>query len=216
MYGKGRGEEELAYCILTLGSNMSHRVTELYSIMPIANVPSVLCHGILSHARAVRMPHADVSMPEVQARRSQVQVPMGMPLHQYANLYFCARNPMLFKLKERCQGLCVLCVSLAVLDITGAVVSDMNASSSYARFYPPAEGMRRLDFNGIVADDWTDPVPAAAFRKKSLKCAEALVPSTVPAAFLTAACVAAEAAGDALKKAGFPLSIRLMPAMFFL
>jgi hypothetical protein len=76
---------------------MDARVTEYQCIMPIGNVPSVMEHGILSYERAARLEHHSVAMQEIQDKRDQKQVPSGLRLHQYANLYFHARNPMLFR-----------------------------------------------------------------------------------------------------------------------
>ncbi|EQD40247.1 hypothetical protein B1B_14996, partial [mine drainage metagenome] len=77
------------------GLNMDSRVTELHSIMPISNIGSVMTHGVLSYERAARLAHHSVALQPVQDRRDQKQVPGGLKLHQYANLYFHARNPML-------------------------------------------------------------------------------------------------------------------------
>ncbi len=75
-------------------------VTELYYITAIANVPSILKHGILSHKLAERLPHDSVAMPEIQERRSNKQIPGAGQLHDYANLYFDAHNPMLSKRRD--------------------------------------------------------------------------------------------------------------------
>ena len=55
-------------------------VTELHYITAIANVPSMLQHGILSHNRAQQVPHNSVAMPEVQDRRRDKQIPGGWPV----------------------------------------------------------------------------------------------------------------------------------------
>jgi hypothetical protein len=116
---------------------MDLRVTEFQCIMPLENIPSVLKHGILSNEGAAKLPHRSVAMQEVQERRDLKQVPRGLKLHQYANLYFHARNPMMYKRKESVADLCVLCVSLDVLKVEGVVLADCNASSNYVRFLPP-------------------------------------------------------------------------------
>ena len=54
---------------------MDPRVAELHCIMPIANLSSVLAHGILSYERAARLRHESVAMQPVQDRRDQKQVP---------------------------------------------------------------------------------------------------------------------------------------------
>jgi len=60
---------------------MDPRVTEFHSIMPMENIPSVLEHGILSHERASKLPHASVAMDAIQERRDLKQVPGGLKLH---------------------------------------------------------------------------------------------------------------------------------------
>lgn len=94
--------------------------------MPMANVASVLAHGLLSYERATRLPHHSVALQQVQDRRDHKHVPGGLKLHQYANLYFHARNPMLYKRLPEANALCVLRVSTEVLGLPGAVISDQN------------------------------------------------------------------------------------------
>src|SRR5438046_4685693 len=42
-----------------------------------------------------------VAMPEIQERRENKRVPGGRMLHEYANMYFDAHNPMLSKCRHR-------------------------------------------------------------------------------------------------------------------
>lgn len=195
---------------------MSHRVIELHSIMPIANIASVLRYGIMSHDQARLLPHSDVSMQEIQDRRAHVTVPNGLSLHQYANLYFCARNPMMYKRQSEHERLCVLQISLAVLRITGVVISDCNAASSYVRFYDAEAGMAALPFERIFDPNWVHPDdPGATLRHKSQKCAEVLVPHVVGVELIKGAYVSTANASDALSAQGFRLPIGLNPAIFF-
>jgi hypothetical protein len=76
--------------------------------MPIANIAPVLRDGILSHQRAASLLHADVSLADVQGKRAAKVVPNGLRLHQYANLYFHARNPMMYKRQAEAGSLCIL------------------------------------------------------------------------------------------------------------
>jgi len=82
---------------------------DLHYITPIANVASILSKGILSHQRAARVPHQSVAMQEVQDRRMNTIVPgINKKLHDYANVYICARNPMLFKIVSDSRGIGLL------------------------------------------------------------------------------------------------------------
>jgi hypothetical protein len=196
---------------------MDARVTEFHCIMPLANIPSVMKHGILSHERVAKLTHRSVAMQEVQERRDLKQVPRGLKLHQYANLYFHARNPMMYKRKAHAVELCVLCVSLDLLQVEGVVLADCNASSDYVRFLPPSPPYWRfLDFDDIFALDWRHPDdPIAEHRHRSRKCAEVLVPHVVEPRFIIGARVVNEAAKSRLAALGFGLRIDIDPVLFF-
>ncbi|MBI1748033.1 MAG: DUF4433 domain-containing protein [Acidobacteria bacterium] len=75
-------------------------IAELHFIAPIANVPSIMQHGILSHKLAGPIHHGSLAMSEIQERRKNKQIPGARKLHEYANLYFDAHNPMLSKCRE--------------------------------------------------------------------------------------------------------------------
>ena len=194
---------------------MDPRVTEFHCIMPLSNIPSVMAHGILSYERASKLEHHSVAMQPVQDRRDQKHVPGGLRLHQYANLYFHARNPMLYKRKEEANDLCVLRISNAVIGLAGTVLADCNASSDYVRFLDPKQ-WQLLDFDSIYAMDWRHPDdPAAYYRHRSRKCAEVLVPHLVTAEMLVGAYVVDGAAGERLKKSGFKPPVTVDSVLFF-
>lgn len=79
-----------------------------------------------------------------------------MPLHEYANVYFDPKNPMLYKRRGENENICILKFDHSILDFEGAIVSDRNASSSYASFYPPDMGLLEIDFKLVFASDWRD------------------------------------------------------------
>jgi hypothetical protein len=132
------------------------KVTEFQNIMPIENVASVLKHGILSFAMASRIQHSSVALQKVQSVRDGKKVTGGLPLHDYANVYFHARNPMMSKRRGEAQALCVLRVSTRILEIPGAVITDQNAASNYVRFYTP-DKIEFLDLEMIFSRNWKHP-----------------------------------------------------------
>ena len=169
---------------------MPHRVTELHSIMPIKNLGTVKSCGILSHNAAAGLPHADVSMAEVQEKRDTVTVPNGLALHNYANLYFCARNPMMYKRLAETYELSVLRIAIDVFRLDGVVFTDQNAASPYVRFYRVKDGIEGMNFDMIYADDWRHPDDQVKYwRHRSIKCAEVLVPNVVETRFIIGAYV---------------------------
>jgi hypothetical protein len=127
-------------------------LTELHNINHLENLPSILQRGILSHARAARVKHQSVAMEVIQTRRSQVRVPGGRRLHEYANLYINARNKMMYKVKGGHKDLCVLRISSGVLDLPEVVIADQNASSAYVRFAPAPAGLALI---GVPQEKWT-------------------------------------------------------------
>ena len=194
---------------------MDPRVTELHCIMPMRNVASVLANGILSYERAASLSHRSVALQPVQDRRDKKHVPGGLKLHQYANLYFHARNPMLHKRLAEADTLCVLRVSTQVLALAGTVIADQNAASDYVRFLAPAQ-WQLMDWNEILALDWRHPGdPIAYWRHKSRKCAEVLVPHRVEACYVTGAYVVDTPAKARLTELGCTLPITVNPVLFF-
>lgn len=172
---------------------------ELHYIVPIATVPSILANGILSHDRAAARRHHDISMPEVQAVRANRDVIPGRKVHSYANVYFNARNPMMFKRHELHAQLCVLAVDAATVDLQGAVVADQNAGSNYARFHPAPSGLAEIDLDTVMAQDWRHGNQIATWRHSSRMCAEVLVPDLIPPSLVTGGYVSGTAGFDAFQ-----------------
>jgi hypothetical protein len=194
---------------------MDSRVTELQCIMPMSNIASIQANGILSYERASKLTHKSVAMQPVQDLRDQKQVPGGLRLHQYANLYFHARNPMLYKRLNEAASLCVLRVSTAVLRIQGAVITDQNAAGKYVRFFAPSQ-WRQLDFDDIFALSWKHPDDQIAeWRHKSRKCAEVLIPHVVAPANVMGAYVIDARAEARLREEGFRAPITVDKVLFF-
>lgn len=191
-------------------------LAELHYIAPMGNVRSVLERGILSNQAARGIPHASIAMPEIQERRASVRVPNGLHLHDYANLYLTARNPMLYKRRTEHPKLCVLRVDVSVLDLDGVVISDGNASSDYVRFEAAPEGLAIVDAALTFAPSWDSLNAVEYYRRKSAKCAEVLVPHQVDPALISGAYVSCEESRVNLAELAPGLHSRLKPALFFL
>lgn len=192
---------------------------ELHYITPFANVPSICETGILCHQRAEKVRHRSVAMEEIQERRKKVVVPGGRPLHQYVNLYFHARNPMMFKRKDFHEELCIVKVRKDVLTLPQVVITDGNASSDYVRFYPAPEGLGVIDRDRVYARYWNHDDPIEKFRHASIKCSEVLVPDKVPKDFIIGAYVSCEDSKtklyDIMKKIKSDFSIGVSSDLFF-
>ena len=143
----------LKECIMANISDRYTRKNFLYNINSLNNLKSILEHGILSKNELIRrnISYQDLSNHSVQDKRDCKYVLNRRTLHDYANLYFDARNPMLFNLvsNRNINELCVLCVDKRVLDIPGTVVTDMNAAALLAVFENPEKALDRLNYDLI-------------------------------------------------------------------
>ena len=189
--------------------------TGFYNIQAISNMPSIMRHGILSHERARRIEHISIALEEVQNRRERVRIPDGLMLHQYASLYFSSWNPMLSRRRSQNEEICILMVKDSVLDLEDVVVTDGNASTDYVVFYSALTGLERLDFDLIYARSWTDEDPVRYRYKKSVKCAEVLIPDVIPYTYIICAAVVSEDAAQWLRQTGFDRKILVKPEAFF-
>jgi hypothetical protein len=154
-------------------------------------------------------------MAEIQDLRACKAVPGGKPLHDYVNLYMCARNPMMRKRADQHSDICVLKVSADVMDMPGAIVTDGNAASGYTVFLPSPHGLAQVDHDLVFAEFWLDPDTFTEWKKKRIKCAEVLVPNKVDASYITGAYVSCVEARDKLVAASFSLSITIDAHLFF-
>lgn len=117
-------------------------IKELHYICSIENLDSILKNGILSHKKALKLPHVDISKSGVQVRRAKVRVPRTgvkrgtLALHRHAILYLNANNAMMYVEREKHEDLCVLRIHREILDRGDAMLSSKNASAKGVRFFP--------------------------------------------------------------------------------
>jgi hypothetical protein len=197
-------------------------LTELHYITPIVNLPTIMRYGIQSHRRVevgrkkgLLLP-VSISMQDVQDLRAKIRVPGHRPLHEYANLYICARNPMLYKRKDQHRDLCVLRISTGVLDIEGAIISDRNAAARVPRFSPSPAGLAHVGRVEVFAEDWRHPgKPLEYARHKAVKCAEVLIPDKIPPVYITGAYVSSKQSQKLVVGIAPDLNTVLDPHLFF-
>lgn len=191
-------------------------INELYYITPIANVPSILQYGISSNRLSKRLEHHSIAMPEIQARRTNKRIPGARHLHDYANLYFDAHNPMLSRVRQHNDIICVLRVDAGVLDVPGVIIADCNASSDYVRFDSVIDGLAAIEKDVLFARYWTHPDNQyAEMKHKSRKCAEVLIPDKVEARWILGACVANQPALSAFRELATVLTVAIRNDIFF-
>ncbi|MBN1472897.1 MAG: DUF4433 domain-containing protein [Syntrophaceae bacterium] len=192
------------------------RIRDLHNITAIDTIPSILEHGILSHNRAKAIQHKSVASPIIQARRENKQVPGGMRLHDYANLYFHAHNPMLSKIRDRNNEIAILKVNKKVMLESNVILCDRNASSGYAAFYTVEMGLEKINFHMIYDPYWTNhDNPFDVMTHKSIKCAEALVLNCVASKYISGIVVYNDAVKTRIESMEIPLQITVDSSIFF-
>lgn len=119
----------------------------LFNINDLRNLKSIFQYGILS--KNEKLKSEDKKIPN-----------HGM-LHDYANLYFNPRNPMMYYLinHKKIEDLCIVCVDKRVLDLEGTVVSDRNTASELAAFESVDKGKRYINFSKVFARYWMSDNP---------------------------------------------------------
>ncbi|MCR9191642.1 MAG: DUF4433 domain-containing protein [Gammaproteobacteria bacterium] len=131
----------------------SSDIKELYYIVNIDNLPSILEHGILSHnqvreQKLFKTAH-DISNPGVQKCRNKTfrspRTEIKRPLHDYVNFYPQPYNAMILVIQKEvpAEKLCVLRVNAQLLDDreNEAVMTIRNAASHQAGFFAPKQWM---------------------------------------------------------------------------
>lgn len=197
-------------------------VGELFYMVAIENVASIMERGILSHAEIERLglDHHSIADPAIQRQRAAVRVQGGDMLHKYTNLFICARNSMMFKVVRYTPlghaELAVLRVDPSVLNVTGAVVADGFAYSEWTRFAPAPDGLDLIDFDEVHARRWdTHPDIRDVWRHKSRKSAEVLIPTMVPTDMILGAYASCEPAAARLRSIMGSLDVQVAPYVFF-
>lgn len=190
-------------------------VPELHYISSITNVPSILTLGVLSHRAVAKLPHDSVADPVVQQLREVKKVPpWGRSLHSYVNLFFHARNSMMYTRKGRHADLCVLRIRTDVLDLPGVVIAERNAAAA-AAFLPPAKGLPLMDKELVFARSWDHQDWREKQRRKQIRSAEVLVPDRVAPEYIAGAYVSCGASEAALRAIAPALPIVVDADLFF-
>lgn len=186
-------------------------ISELYYITPISNVQSIMNRGIVSRNKIQRekIRNHDISEGSVQDRRAGRKIPgTRKELHDYANFYFDAHNPMLSKRRSKNNEICVLRVDNNILDLQNVIVTDKNAARE-CRFMPVDTGLLLLETKDVFAEYWTSDDVYEYDRLKGIKCAEVLVPDCVAPKYVSGAYVANTIALNSFKQVStIPVSIK--------
>lgn len=122
---------------------------------------------------------------------------------------------MMYKRRTQHADLCVLRIKPDVIDISGVVITDGNASGNYVRFAASPGGLAIVNRIWTYADDWRDPDEIQQFRKTAAKCAEVLVPEAVEPHFIFGAYFSTQEALNMFQNMNINLSVAVNSHLFF-
>ena len=149
----------------------------VYYLCHIDNLATILERGVLSRSKVEQeeIAHSDIHHSGVLGRRDK-QLPNGRMLKEYVNLYFCARNAMLYRVICNLgrENLIILQIDPAIIQSPDTYVSDRNAAASSAHFYPARDYQKIIDFKILKKAYWSDSDDT-----KQRMMAEVLVPDQI-------------------------------------
>ena len=155
-------------------------IRSLYYITHIENLPSIMNRGILSHNRimADNIQYKPIYDPDIVSNRKNRPVD-GKTLWDFANVYFNARNAMMYRVSKEfpLRELVVIGVAPDILDMQRVMISIGNAASPKSDILDAAKGMNALGgiWKTIHNDWWSDEDGS---KRKMM--AECLIPEQIP------------------------------------
>ncbi len=153
----------------------------LYYITHIDNLPSILKHGILSHKliQDRGLAYQPIYDEQIVSSRKLKLTPNGKSLWEYANAFFQARNPMLYRVvheKSR-KDIVILGIQPRVLESFGSFITDGNAANKPTTFYETREGIKAVtEIWDTISREWWNSTDGS----KRMIMAECLVPECIP------------------------------------
>lgn len=193
-------------------------IRDLYYITHIDNLPSILEKGILSHERIEEehIQSARIYNIDIVNRRREKNTPTQKSLWSYANLYFQARNPMMYRVvyEKGAKELAVVSVSKKILHTPGVIITDGNAANAPTQFYFPSDGLKMLKQQWeIVQKEWWNNLDGS--KRKIMS--ECLVPNSVAPEFINSVYVADEETRMRVsgRVSSHPISVIPEPKLFF-
>jgi len=199
---------------------MSTSIRELYYITHIDNVQSMLQKGILSHERVENenIKYTPIYDEKIVSNRREIKVLDGRSLWSFANLYFKARNAMLYRVlcQKNPDDIIVLGIRKDILNRRDIFVTTGNAASSYSEILPPSHLKKVLRIVGDIMkkDYWTE---ADGSKRETM--AECLVPDSVPPEYIQTIFVTShktmDKVKDMLQSSNLSLSYSREPSIFF-
>ena len=182
-----------------------NRPKHFYYITHKDNLKFILKKGILSRSQTkenlwtkiFKQGIKSIHSEDVVQRRKDTQF-RGQSLWDYANVYFQARNSMLFSVKEKFgkENIIVLQINSDILSIPSTGITDGNAASQSTNFFEDIDrGLSVLNQNQFDRQYWSDKDDS----KRTIM-AEALVPDQIPKEKILGIFTANQIVADQIRK----------------
>jgi hypothetical protein len=192
----------------------------LYYITHVDNISSMLQKGIFSHERieSEKIPFTRIYDEGIVSNRHTITVPDGRNLWHFANVFFEARNPMLYRVvhEKTEDDIAILALRPEILERPDIYVTTGNAAHSLSDILYPVEAKKYLSeiIKNSVGVEWWNNEDGS--KRKIM--AECLVPDMIPSALIQAIYVAKHKIQDKvkqiIKRDDIPVIVE--PSMFFL
>ncbi|HFD39472.1 MAG TPA: DUF4433 domain-containing protein [Anaerolineae bacterium] len=181
-------------------------------ITHVKNLSSILQRGILSHARIERegIAYTPIYDRGIVARRKGIVTPDGKSLWTFANLYFNARNPMLYRVihERSLEDIAVVCIKPSILERPDIFITTGNARAALSRILPQPGGLKMLpEIKRKVDIVWWKQEDGS---KREIM-AECLVPDVVGPEYIEAVYVASHKIADKVAAMLRPRKVRVIP-----
>ncbi len=161
----------------------SSEIKNLYYIAHVDNIASIIEKGILSRQKVEeeKVGYLDISAKDIVDKRKNKETPTGeiLNLWEYANLYYNARNPMMYAISDagsKISDFAVVSVDKTVLYDHGVIITDGNAVAKQTNFYNLPDGLKVLKRQWkVINNEWWNSHDGS--KRKIM--AECLVPNRV-------------------------------------
>jgi len=119
----------------------------------VDNLAGILSQGLLAHNNGFQK--VDISNRQVNQRRAVNEPVYGRPIHDYVPFYFNTRNAMLYR-NQNVFGndVIVLGFNKNLVEKSGMVLTNGNASCNNTRFSGKVGYLHALDWDNIFSESW--------------------------------------------------------------
>jgi O-acetyl-ADP-ribose deacetylase (regulator of RNase III) len=154
-------------------------VKELYYVTHIDNIQSILQYGILSHESIEKkhIKYTSIYAKDIVSRRKAIKTPDDKSLWSFANLYFNARNPMLYRVvcEKDPDKIAVIGVVPTILSCQGMYITTGNAAHTQSKILRSSPKVLSEILRETKREFWAEEDGS---KRKIM--AECLVPDVVP------------------------------------